>query len=240
MQNKNTKKLVPNKAQNYSTYTRINEPRVSYLGSFIKVTYDISNKLLTKQLLSGHINAFWDRFISRSEEDIFYALYIVIQYKGGVYKSLGRISKLKSSDLNKFLKVMQSQLDFKDNQYFNNEVVAIHFNYKPIDQNMLANEETIIHEPLDKYIATSSKIFGYDLPNNMNLFTWGNVVKHNGSNILIEFTKNGEDFIYQVEMGENSNTILIKENYYSDEILLEFNDSAENGSTTNFCALLRR
>lgn len=71
-------------------------------------------------------------------------------------------------------------------------------------------------------------------PNNMNLFTWGNVVKHNGSNIVIEFTKNGVDLIYQVEMAENSNTILIKENYYSDEILLEFKDTSENGSTTNF------
>lgn len=129
---------------------------------------------------------------------------------------------------------MQAQLDFKDNQYFINEVVAIHFFYKVIEQELLTDKETIIHEPVDKYILTVSNIFGYDLPNNMNLFTWGNVVRHDGSNIVIEFSKNGNDLVYLVEMGEKSNSIQIKEDFYDDEILLEFVDTPEKGSTTNF------
>nr|YP_010170408.1 DNA polymerase type B [Phanerochaete carnosa]QRZ60390.1 DNA polymerase type B [Phanerochaete carnosa] len=226
--------MVPNTGTktNKNTYTRINEPgEAAYAGGFTKVMYSVLNKLLTKQLLSAHIASFWNKFLNN---DNFYALYIVIQYKGGEYKSLGKISKVVGTDLERYLKVQLSHLALKDNQYFITEVVAIHLCFKIIDPKMLTDKESIIHEPRDKYIATASKIFGYDLPNNMNLFTWGNVVRHDGSNIVIEFIKNGADFIYLVEMSHNSNTVLIKNDFYDDDILLEFTDTSNNGSLTNF------
>lgn len=61
----------------------------------------------------------------------FYALYIVIQYEKGVYKSLGKVSKIVKSDLERYIKVMSAHLHFKDNQYFITQVSTIHFCFKP-------------------------------------------------------------------------------------------------------------
>lgn len=50
-------------------------------------------------------------------------------------------------------------------------MVAIHFWYDPINPDFYENNVTIIHGPVDKYKVTTSRTFGYDLPNNLNLIT---------------------------------------------------------------------
>lgn len=72
------------------------------------------------------------------ENTSFYALFITIEYKGGVFKSLGKAIDRK--DLDRDNRVMQAQLDFKGNQYFINEVVTIHFWDKPIAEHLLTDK----------------------------------------------------------------------------------------------------
>lgn len=156
--------------------------------------------------------------------------------------TLGKASKVNKNDLQKFLKVMKAQLDFKDNQYLLTEVIAIHFKFKLISDDLLVDNNSIIHEPVDKYNLTTSQSFGFDLPNTMDILRWGLIIKHDiSANILyIEFVRNGSNYVYVVQRGDNFNFVQIKEDIFDNVILLEFTDFSENGSFTNFCALLRR
>lgn len=218
--NNNLQKLVPLKNS------------TSNANGFSTVSYSLDNQLLTKQLLANLINLFWEENITN---DSFYALFIVIEYKTA-YKALGKASKVNRNDLKKFLKVMLAQLDFKDNQYLLTEVIAIHFKFKPISNDLLVDKNSIIHEPVDKYNLTTSQSFGFDLPNTMDILRWGLIIKHDiSANILyIEFFKNGSKYVYVIQRGDNFNNVLIKEDIFDDVILLEFTDYSENGSFTNF------
>ena len=115
--NKNISKLVH----------KVNLPKTSRVGAFSIATYYVLNQLLTKDLLSAHIHHFFANLI---KADRFYAMYIVIQYKDGIFKSLDKVSKVKNSELARFLNSLKKQLDFKDNQYLINELEAIQFYYK--------------------------------------------------------------------------------------------------------------
>ena len=77
--------------------------------------------------LTAHIHSLYGRFI---EKDKYYGLYIVIKYKGGVYKSLGKASVITKTDVEKYIDNIKKFLDFKDNQYFIDRVEKFHFCFK--------------------------------------------------------------------------------------------------------------
>ena len=150
-------------------------------------------------------------------------------------KALGKASKVNKNDLNLFTKTILAYLTFKDNQYFTSEVVNLHFNYKFVSKDQLLNNESIIHEPKPNLILTSStKIFGYDLPNNMNVITWGKIINHDKNLLTIEFNKDVVIFNYYIECFNDYNHVIIKDVFDDDNILLEFTDHAEKGSLINF------
>lgn len=213
--------------------------KINYAAGFNIPIYEVNNQLLTKQLLTAHIQAFWETYISKSEYN-FFAVFITIEYAGVGLKSLGKASKVNKSDLERYTKTMLTQLDFKDNQYFIHQTVAIHIWYRPIAEDALINTGSIIHEPIDKFKATTSNIFGYELPNNMNLFTWGKVIKQSEDIVFIEFSKNNVKYIYEIEIGQEFNLVKIKSHYLEDEVLLEFKDYPEKGSFTNFTRKVKK
>ena len=141
----------------------------NHVNGFVILSYSINNKLLTKDLLSAHIKSFWIFALNKIS---FYALFITNEYKDGVFKSSGKASKITHKDLDRYIKIMLGQLDFKDNQYFENRVVAIHFWYKSINKKLLTNKESVIHEAVNKYTLTTTKTFGFNLPNNMYILSW--------------------------------------------------------------------
>ena len=141
------------------------------------LSYELSNSLLTKQSLTHYINSFWNDIFSNFDDNQFMALYIIVEYEGNQMKSLGKASKVNKSDLNLFTKIILAYLAFKDNQYLTTEVVNLHFMYKFISKDQLLNKESIIHDPRPKAILTpTTKLFGYDLPNNMEYKTWGKIL----------------------------------------------------------------
>ena len=169
--------------------------------NFNTITYDFTKSLLNKQSLTQYITSFWSDIMFNLEPNQFIALIIVIEYKGNQMKSLGKASKLNKFDLDLFTKTILSYLSFKDNQYLTTEVINIHFKYKFITKDQLLNNNTIIHEPKMKHIANTSttKIFGYDLPNNIDIITWGNNIKYENNIYTIDFIKDGEYYIYEIQ-----------------------------------------
>ena len=95
------------------------------------------------------------------------------------------------------------------------------------------------HEPKYKYTVTTNKLFGFDLPTNMDLFTRGNIISHVDDLIIIEFNKDGSKYIYEVIKNKNNNHVIIKENIYSDDVILEFNDYSSNGSVNDFTSKIK-
>ena len=66
---------------------------------------------------------------------------------------------------------MQKHRAFKDSLYFSTQIVNIYFKYKFISKEQLLINVTIIYELKYKYVLTTTNLFGYDLPNNMNYIT---------------------------------------------------------------------
>lgn len=116
--------------------------------------------LLNNQTLTKHIHKFWNDLFKNITKNTFIALLIVVEYSDSSLKTLGKASKVTSSDLNDFTKNMINYLSFKDNQYFTKEVRNLHFMFKFIPKDQLLNNESIIHPPRDKYVLTTSKMFG--------------------------------------------------------------------------------
>lgn len=214
-----TKKLVPESTTNQYGWT--------------SVTYKVDNQLLTKPMLSDHINSFWHDSI---KDDKLYGLYITLEYRGGLFKSLGRVAKVSAVNQSTYLASILAFLAFKNEQYFEQQLVKIHFWFKAIGVDVLIDNESIIHEPRDKYAisTTSTKLFGYDLPNNMNLFTWGTIVFNDSTKVIIEFTKEGEKYIYDIELASDCNIVKIKPLSIAGSVILEFTDISDKGSTVNF------
>ena len=83
----------------------------------------------------------YGRFI---EKDKYYGLYIVIKYKGGVYKSLGKASQVKIDDFDKFKSSLLKHFSMKDDFYHTIEAHDIIFNYNFVKPQDLDSNETVI------------------------------------------------------------------------------------------------
>ena len=68
----------------------------------------------------------------------------------------------------------------------------------------------------------------------MNILTWGKVTKHEENTLIIEFFKNSEKYIYDIEVLEGYNHVIVKDPNNDNKILFDFTDHSENGSVNNF------
>lgn len=105
--------------------------------------------------------------------------------------------------------------------------MRLNFKYKLISDSDLLSEDTIIHEPVDKYTLNTYNLFGYDLPTNMNVLSWGKVINHVDNVLFIEYIKGDHKFILKVEVGPVQNHVLIKDFSFEDHVLLEFTDYSD-------------
>jgi hypothetical protein len=165
--------------------------RVESNFGFGFLVYNLNTELLTKELLVNFIRASWKIIFPGHGSSNFAAVYITIKYEGGVLKSLGKASKVNVADLERYISYLTAQLDFKSNHYLSTNMLSLYFAFKILNKDNLTDYKTVIHDTVPASVrfasqphgdamlsagtagtATAfSQIFGYNLPNNCNLFT---------------------------------------------------------------------
>lgn len=222
--------------------------RVESNFGFGFLVYDVNNSLLTKTLLESYIRSFWKLIFPGHGSSNFAAVYITIKYEGNVFKSLGKASKVNVKDLERYIRYIAGQIDIKNNQYKSTKMYSIYFAFKILSVETLNDYNSVIHDtlPVNETSKTQnshgsnitvSKVFGYDLPNNLNLLTWGKVIQHEGNRLVIEFSLNDTTYYYIIQLSAICNHVIISDKQNAELgglILLEFFDYPEKGSTLNF------
>ena len=129
----------------------VQNPRPNIVKSnfgFKFLVYKLNKDLLTKELLTYYIKAMWKNVFPNQNASKYAALYITMNYGEGVYKSLGKASKVNASDLDRYTQFLTSQLDFKDNRYKNIQMDSIYFGFKILTPRNLTDYKSIIHDSL--------------------------------------------------------------------------------------------
>ena len=167
--------------------------------------------LLDDVTISDLIQSFWSRIFNKEENCKHYMyLYIVIEYQGGVFKSLGKASLVNIRDLESYKTKMIMFFDLKDDFYHQYRATAIILNYKLSEELLqldssdnVVNDLTVIHEPENEEVVNvqHTEIKGYNLPANTNIFSWGRIIDNSSKWVLIEYTSRGSIYHLLVEHG---------------------------------------
>ena len=64
------------------------------MKKWTKISYNINNVNLTKQLVSTYIKSFGTEVLNNLQDNQFILLLIVVEYKNKIFKSLGNASKI--------------------------------------------------------------------------------------------------------------------------------------------------
>lgn len=218
---------------------------------FVFLVYKLDKDLLTKELLTYYIKTSWKIIFPGKLASKYAAVYITLNYGDGVFKSLGKASKVNVSDLDRYIRFLTGQLDFKDNRYKNNKMDSIYFGFKILSTRNLNNYKSVIHDTLhnprskkdlnNKQLTTESmnEIFGHNLPNNCNLFSWGKIINHEGDRLVIESTVNDTTYYYIVELSPSCNHIRISDKVEGGLNLLNFTDYPKDSTMVNFTRVVK-
>ena len=142
-------------------------------------SYNISDSLLTKNLLTQYINIFWNDLFSTlpiplgqgQEKDQYISLLVILNYNGKL-KTLGNVHTIKYSDLtpprDELTLNLIAILKFKSDNYHSKPITSIQFKYILLS-NETVIENSIIHETKNPVNYNTTKLFGSYLPNSSPL-----------------------------------------------------------------------
>lgn len=164
--------------------------------------------------------------MSNLEENQYVSVITVLDYNSNL-KSLGKVNTINFQDKVKLTSILTSILIIKSDEYHTQQITSIIFKYKLVSKD-IAIENSIIHEVSnpESFNIESTNIFGYDLPNNMNIFTRGNIIKQTGNIYIIEFTKENVIYQYNVTITEAEHKIKIT---CDNNEIVEFTDVSIKG-----------
>lgn len=142
-------------------------------------SYNISDSLLTKNLLTQYINIFWNDLFSTlpiplgqgQEKDQYISLLVILNYNGKL-KTLGNVHTIKYSDLtpprDELTLNLIAILKFKSDNYHSKPITSIQFKYILLSDETVI-ENSIILETKNPVNYNTTKLFGSYLPNSAPL-----------------------------------------------------------------------
>ena len=195
------------------------------LNVWMKISYEVSNLLVTNDLLSRIVNIFWRDVMSNLDGSQYVSILVILDYDHNP-KTLGKINTIKYSDKEELLSTLINVLRIKSDQYHTESISSISFKYKLTKNNL---QESIIHRVKnpEEFKLTSSNLFGYDLPSTMNFLLWGKIKSQNGNIFIIEFIKDDTVYEYHVTVVDSTTHLVFIT--YKDKELLTFTDTSVNG-----------
>jgi hypothetical protein len=202
---------------------------------WIDIKYKIDNLLLDNKIIRIYLEKFWQDIMIHLEKDqvVLFMFRVKLGHEYnfdfiGNYLTIGKLYKINNSseDFNKLNEFLVELLNIKDEHYKNEPLQEILFNYKIISSdNTKINKNTISN--ISKKIKIKSYVFrGYNLPNTMDIKTWGKYISKIDNILLIR--KKGSKFNYEIDSNIINNEIINKVKIihpeYNNEILISFKD----------------
>jgi hypothetical protein len=195
---------------------------------------DISNNLLTKNKLINSFDNFWYHIIKydlRSNHVILCQL--KIKTENNIYRNISDVLTATKNEKLDLLEMLIAFLEMKSDNYKGFPITNVIFNYKIIDS--LEDIKLINNKGKRKNIIRNNMkpvyhIGGYNLPNTMDITSWGNCLfSHKYTRAQI--TKTNSKIVYDVSIYDNYNLIEMK---YKDRTLLEFKDIMMDHGNLNY------
>ena len=192
---------------------------------WIQKSYDISNLLVTSDLIRRMTDVFWSEIMETLDHNQYVSILAILDYDNSP-KTLGKVNTVKYSDKEELISALISVLRIKSDQYHSQTISNFSFKYKIATKTI---KSSIIHKEKnpEDFKLTTSNLFGYDLPSTMNFLLWGKIVSQQGNTYVIEFTK--EDTIYEYHVTVINDITHIVYITYKDKELLTFTDTSVNG-----------
>jgi len=193
--------------------------------------------VLSKESLSACVDSFWS-LIEESKDwgEHVLQVYVTIEYEGEVFKSLGKAAQVNREDFSKFKSSLIKHFSLKDDFYHTVDAHNISFNYNFVSTKDVLKSESVIHDPkksgfdLDSTPAMKSTDFkGYNLPNNMNLFSWGRIIASSHNSVTIDYKSKELDYTVYVKIEGDSHIVSIED---EGRVLLNFTDVRTSGNNS--------
>lgn len=150
------------------------------MTNFSTYSIPINNKVMSPEILANAIKTFLNHKNIGSFNHKYLLIFITLQFSEGTFKSLGKCSKIRDGDIDKYTSAMLKFFNLKDDYYHTFSVQNIIFNFREVEitpDNEEENTQSIIHEPKPA-ISMEEKhtdIKGFNLPNNMDFLSWGKI-----------------------------------------------------------------
>ncbi len=194
------------------------------INKWLQFNYTLDNKLLTKNNLINAFNQFCDEVIFKLNKDQCVSIIFKIKIGDEYYRNISNIQNLNIDNYHSVLEIFIEYWNIKDNEYLSYNISEIYFMYKI---NILNSKYKPIIKPqvskpdIMKEKTNFLRLGGFNLPNTMDLFQWGDVVFFNNDTKALVFKKRSKAEYHITFIGKNSMNIKYKLN---DKVLLEFTD----------------
>jgi hypothetical protein len=139
--------------------------------------FPLKNQIITKDLIKVSLNLFLSKIIKTKSlrEDKVFAIQLKVKLRNGVFRSISKIQKVDSTDLELLTDIFISYWEIRSDEYQLSESLEIIINYnlfkhdkitkKTYKPNLLKNDDKVLFN-----------FKGYKLPNTMDLTLWGDYI----------------------------------------------------------------
>lgn len=183
-------------------------------GEFVK---SLDNVNIDSELISAVIRSFWSKVFANYPRNYIY-VYIVIEYEGEVFKSLGKVAMVNIKDCESYITKILLHFDLKENFYHEAQAKQIIVFAKLADDEIeldsndnVVNSISVIHTPKKEENTNSvnMEIKGYNLPVNTNTLSWGKIIDNGSKWFVIEYISRDRIYHLLVERTVNGHLVTI-------------------------------
>lgn len=205
--------------------------KVKSKNNWSELSFNVNNRLFSKELLEKNLNKFWNKIENNFSENNHLFILFKIKYINGEFSSIGKIQRINKADKNWYLDFILENMEFKSEYYNETQIGTLIFSYGFKDGKIKHKEDKskninfielnninlpISMNPLDfgRLIVKKDNIYILQNEHNQTI----NLTKLEGSN-EVEFFKNGVSLIKFTDEFISENRfirILDNKKYYFD------------------------
>lgn len=103
----------------------------TFNSKWIEFIYPLNNQIITKDLIKKSLHLFWTQIIKTEliSEDKVFAIQFKVKLRDGEIRSISKVQKVDSKDLESLIKLFISYWEIKSDEYQSTESLEIIFNY---------------------------------------------------------------------------------------------------------------
>ena len=205
----------------FSSSNIIKLRRSSKRNAWDEYRISLNNKIFSKNLFEKLIKKFWNKIGDKFRHDNHLYLLLKVQYTDGNFVTIGSLQRLNKEDLNWYIDLLLSSLQFKSEYYKETQIneIIITYGFK----NEIIPKKTIIASTTNTTELNKINIINSMIPSDFGTII--ETIKKEKSIIFIIQNKLGQTIT--LEQFQNYNLVKIA---FKGQILVEFRDDFVNNN----------